>query len=91
MRQEHLDADHREADRRALRFSVATKAAPRQRWIDFTEPQRGLKEAMQQAQALAGLHYEVGVFVRRGSGGYIYWTSRLPDLLSSTVITMEVS
>lgn len=88
MHEDELDADDREAHRRGLRFDVATKPAPRQRWAQQMEAEAGLRQVMQRARAFVGLHHEVGVFVE---GGFICWTSCMPDVLDSTVVSMEVS
>lgn len=72
-----------------LKFKVSRKEARGARWQTVEDNIDSLEYAVEKAKTIDD--YESCVFVRQLSGGYIYWTSRHPDLLNSVVIKIEVS
>ncbi|MBK8252694.1 MAG: hypothetical protein IPK82_08505 [Polyangiaceae bacterium] len=53
-------------------------------WISFCQD-LNLDEAFEVAEGLADQYVEVGIFL----DGYVYWTSRIPDLFNSTVLNLD--
>ncbi len=85
-----LADDARAARERGLRFKVARKEARGARWETVEAGLDDLERAVALARTVGA--YESGVLVHHpDTSGSIYWTSRYPDLLNTTVITMKVS
>ena len=82
------EADRQAALRRGYRFFVAQKVERGSRWQHVRDDIADLHEAIVHAQSLTA--HEVAVFVVRTGGGYIYWSSRQPDVYNTTVIAMEI-
>jgi hypothetical protein len=77
--------DRETALNKGYTFFVAQKLERGARWLHLRDDIADLHKALVQAQSHTA--YEVGVFVVRDGLGYIYWTSREPDLYNTTVIT----
>jgi len=82
------DTDRQIAHERGYRFFVAQKTERGGRWQHMRDDIADLHEAIVHARSLTA--YEVAVFVVRTGGGYIYWSSRQPDVYNTTVITIEI-
>lgn len=74
------------ARRRQLRFYVSRKEKRGALWAK-TFVTEDLDLALQRARDGSG--YEVAVFVETGSGGFIYWTSKHPEVFNSTVLDID--
>ncbi len=69
-----------------LVFSVCRKAVPRGTWLTVLEG-LSLEEAMLATRAHLASSSEVGVFVERRTGGFLYWSSLTPELFNSTAVS----
>lgn len=67
-------------------FKVMTKEAQGKKWNTVRDKVSDLREAMLLAKSLDS--FEVSIFTRNG---FKYWSSLHPDLLNSTVLTMEIT
>ena len=81
--------DRNLAKAKGIPFSVCTKSGRGKPWTDVRSGITDLREAMTLAAELDD-HFEAGVFAHREGGGYLYWTSRTPDLLNSTVLAIDI-
>lgn len=75
------------ATERGLLFVVATKPGHRLAWVDQGEPVT-LAEVCVAASLLDA--FEVGIFIVRQGGHFVYWTSRPPDLYNTTVLSQVI-
>jgi hypothetical protein len=82
---EGLGADAHLARQKGYRFDVYTKERHQAPWILFDADIDDLVEAVEVARGLNA--WETGVMM----DGSIYWTSRNPDLLNTTVMTIPRS
>ncbi|RKI74681.1 hypothetical protein D7X55_01765 [Corallococcus sp. AB049A] len=69
-----------------LRFYVATKEKQGARWSTFFES-GDLEEALRAGREKSA--FEVAVFVATASGGFVYWTSRSPDVFNASVLVRD--
>lgn len=86
-----LEADAKTATDRGMRFRICRKESPGSPWIAVVDDVGDLRLAVQQARELEA--FETAVFTA-GPGvlaGFLYWTSRFPEVLNTTVITHEVT
>ena len=85
-----LTQDAKHARKRGLTFEVVSKAGRGKRWETVEANISDLERAIQLARSLGG--YESGVFTDGPYplGGFLYWTSKRPEVYNSTVITQEV-
>jgi hypothetical protein len=74
------------ARRRHLRFYVSRKEKRGAPWTK-TFATEDIDLALERARTEDD--YEVAVFVETASGGFIYWTSKHPDVFNSTVLEIE--
>jgi hypothetical protein len=74
------------ARKRRLRFYVSRKEKKGAPWAK-TFVTEELDLALEHARAESD--YEVAVFVETASGGFIYWTSKHPEVFNSTVLEIE--
>jgi hypothetical protein len=65
------------------------KAIPRGRWSSIAEA-LGLEAAFELARKTSN-EGEVGVFVDSAAGGFLYWTSRVPELFNSIALKQGYS
>ena len=84
----NYEDDRKLASERGITFKVCTKEGQGQPWNTVEEDIQDLHDAMILANHL-GDPYEIGIFANNNGGGYLYWTSKSPDLLNSSVIEME--
>lgn len=85
MHEETVEADKAIAKERGFLFGVMRKEKRHGTWTEVVADIDDLQKAMTLAGAVEA--FEVGVFL----GGKIYWTSRSPDVLNSTVIRLPLS
>ena len=85
-----LQTDGIAAKQRGLIFSVCRKEKRHAKWTGVLEGIADLPSAIDQAKPIEA--YEVAVFTQGPEplGGYMYWTSRDPETLNSTVITHAI-
>ncbi len=87
------ELDRELAKTRGILFEVCSKAGQSQQWITIEKGIRDLDDAMILVNSLDGLDvlYEVGIFVEIQGLGFVYWTTKNPDLFNSSVIQLEVN
>jgi len=83
------ETDRELAKERRVPFKVCTKSAQGRPWEEVENDLEDLQDAMILANHLDG-HYQVGVLAVREGCGYIYWTSKTPDLFHSPAIEMDI-
>ena len=83
------ESDRLTAQNRGYLFFVAVKAEHGSQWAHVRDEIADLDEAM--ALARSQTAFEAAVYVVRTGGGYIYWSSRHPDVYNATVIELEIS
>ena len=87
---ERARADATVAKKRGITAQVHTKEKPKAPWLPVGEVLADLVLALELARSLDV--YESSV-ITSGPGpytGFIYWTSRHPDALTSSVLTDEI-
>lgn len=75
------------ATERELLCVVATKPGRGLAWVDQGKPVT-LSDVCVATSSLNA--FEVGIFVVRNGGHFVYWTCRTPDLYNTTVLTLEI-
>jgi len=85
-----LKADAASAKRRGMTFTICHRDKPKAQWRDAEIGISDLIVALKRAAALDA--FETAVFTAGPEplGGFMYWSSRHPEVLNSTVITHEV-
>lgn len=85
-----LDNDAQFAKLNELKFQIMIKAARGERWQIVETDIDDLKQAVEKAKIVED--YESGIFVSfpPERAGFLYWSSRHPDLFNDTVLTMEI-
>ena len=88
--QECLRADHLRALEVKVGFTVATKAKKGAAWANQKTEVFDLPDAFLAAQVLEA--FEVAIFTAgRSNGSFIYWSSRHPEILNSSVISLAAN
>jgi hypothetical protein len=81
--------DIEKASKRGLVFKVADKQGPGRRWQFVDEFIDSIEVAVARAKDMGG--YESAVFLpTQQANGFLYWTSRDPELFNSTVLDLDV-
>jgi hypothetical protein len=85
-----VERDAHVATKRGMTFCVCRKEGPKRSWQTVAAGLDNLRVAVDQARRLDA--HEVAVFTDGPSplDGFLYWTSAMPDVLNSTVVTHEV-
>lgn len=82
---DQLERDFQLSLLRGVKFRVAVKEAKGKRWEHVQPDLLNLKDAMKLTERTNA--FEVAVFaVSDTGGGFFYWSSRNPDLLSSNIV-----
>ncbi|WP_147443431.1 MULTISPECIES: hypothetical protein [unclassified Corallococcus] len=76
------------ARQRGYRFYVSRKEQRGGRWLKVYEGEM-LEEALRVGREAKA--FEVAVFLETAHGGFVYWTSKHPDVFNSSVLTTEMS
>jgi hypothetical protein len=82
-----LEKDAQTASLGGVLFTVAIKKKKAGKWEDVVPNIKDLKDAMMLASTIES--FEVAIFAKsKVSGGFFYWSSKNPDLLSSEIIQL---